>query len=194
MCAFRVSILTVGWTGAVPPASGLPCHLLTAPRYGAGLTMSTLLLWSLQCPLRVLAMLEAYQCFSPTAGVYSPRWMNSVVLRRAPSLTSWLWLDPSILPQEVAISDYSLLRRDPSRHGGGVSLYVRESLSCREPVLHPTLEFISTIVGTRVGSVLLGVFYCPPSAGSSLDELEALMVSLDGSASQTSWVNLTLTS
>ena len=140
--------------------------LLTGLRYGAGLTMSALLHWSLQCPLRVLAVLGAYQCFSPTAGVYSPRWMNSIVLRRAPSLTSWLWLDPSILPQEVAIADYSLLRRDRSRHGGGVSLYVCESLSCREPVLHPTLEFISTIVGTRVGSVLLGVFYRPPSAGS----------------------------
>ena len=38
-------------------------------------------------------------------------------------------LDNSILDYELTISDYNLLRLDRNRHGGGIILYIRDSLS-----------------------------------------------------------------
>ena len=107
--------------------------------------------------------------------------LRCLAIDRRPDIMALVetWLDESVLPREVAISGYCLMRRDRTRHGGGVALYVHESLCCKEPVKHTSLEFISTIVGTRAGSVLLGVFYRPPSAGSSFDDLEALLTSMD---------------
>ena len=39
------------------------------------------------------------------------------------------WLDANVRDEEVAVQGYSILRRDRNRHGGGVLLYIRDSLA-----------------------------------------------------------------
>ncbi len=39
------------------------------------------------------------------------------------------WLDNTILDCELTILNYKLLRLDRNRHGGGIILYIRDSLS-----------------------------------------------------------------
>ena len=64
-----------------------------------------------------------------------------------------------------------------------MALYIHESLCCRSIVSHPSLEFLSIIVGTRAGPVLVGLLYCPPSAGPSLDDIETCVTMLGDSYS-----------
>ena len=42
------------------------------------------------------------------------------------------WLDSSITDGQIWIDGYSIHRRDRSRNGGGVPVYVNSSLNCME--------------------------------------------------------------
>ena len=48
--------------------------------------------------------------------------------------TTETWLHGGILPSEVAIPSYRLLRRDRTSRGGGICLYISECLSVMSPV------------------------------------------------------------
>jgi len=53
------------------------------------------------------------------------------------------WLDSSIPSYEVELPSYRLYRRDRSRHGGGVVMYVHESANVRSSLSHPISELLS---------------------------------------------------
>ena len=53
------------------------------------------------------------------------------------------WLDSSILDTELIISNYTLTRLDQTRHGGGILVYIKDSLPFSVIVSGPNcLEFI----------------------------------------------------
>lgn len=89
------------------------------------------------------------------------------------------WLDSEVFDCEVDIPSFRLLRGDRSHQGGGVALYVSESLVVKSYHSHCSLEFLSAAISTFQGVLLVGLFYRPPSSGSSLDDLESLLTGLD---------------
>ncbi len=74
---------------------------------------------------------------------------------------------------------YVLLRRDRSRHGGGVLIFVRESLCVLSCERHERAELLSIVVNAGSGPLWLGVIYRPPGLDHSLEDLESVLVSLD---------------
>ena len=82
------------------------------------------------------------------------------------------WLDSDILESEFAISGYRMFRRDRSRHGGGLLMYISESLHVKSQYYNPELELMGVAVSNPSGSLLVGLYYRPPNSGTDLDELE----------------------
>ncbi|XP_064393634.1 uncharacterized protein LOC135341084 [Halichondria panicea] len=92
------------------------------------------------------------------------------------------WLDDSISDIEIFIPDYTIIRRDRNRHGGGVLLYVRESTPVELVTKHPSLELLLVEAKFTNSPTLLGIYYRPPSAGSAnLADLECALESLQPS-------------
>lgn len=74
------------------------------------------------------------------------------------------WLGPDIFSSEVAIPSYQLIRRERSRHGGGISLFVSDSVVVTFRSCHESSEFLFIVVETKLGSMLLGLHYRPPGS------------------------------
>lgn len=75
------------------------------------------------------------------------------------------WLDSSILDTELIISNYTLTRLDQTRHGGGILVYIKDSLPFSVIVSGPNcLEFICIKVHgcSFSNEFCLGVLYNPP--------------------------------
>ena len=75
------------------------------------------------------------------------------------------WLDPSILDNEISIVNYSLVRLDRSRHGGGVLLYIKDNLPFSVIISSPeSLEFICIKIHDCPYSsdLCIGLLYNPP--------------------------------
>ena len=75
------------------------------------------------------------------------------------------WLSDEILDDEVHVPGYSVLRRDRSRHGGGIALYIRESLNFEVlplPELANAIELMIVRVFSMEFTFFIGVFYRPP--------------------------------
>lgn len=89
------------------------------------------------------------------------------------------WLDPCITLNEVAISNYKLFRRDRNRHGGGVCLYIHESLRVTKHACHNSQEFVYTVINHLNLLILIGVYYRPPGKDSDLCDLDTTLGSLD---------------
>ena len=72
------------------------------------------------------------------------------------------WLSPDILSSEVGIPGFTLFHADHSRHGGGVAIYSKSSLS---PVLLPlqsnVIELLIITVQLCSQSLHTVCFYCP---------------------------------
>ena len=85
------------------------------------------------------------------------------------------WLDSDILESEVAISGYRMFRRDRSRHGGGLLMYINESQHVKSQYYTAELELMGVAVSNLSGSLLVGPYYQPPNSGTDLDELEQAM-------------------
>lgn len=71
------------------------------------------------------------------------------------------------LVEDIAISNYNLLRLDRNRHGGGILLYIRSGLSFSVVRSGPdNLEFllvtIHNVSHTHANNFCLGVLYNPP--------------------------------
>lgn len=89
------------------------------------------------------------------------------------------WLDPSIAACEVAIPSYQLFRRDRSRHGGGVCLYISDSISVSHKSSHESAEFLHVEIASAFGPFLFGLCYRPPGSDLDLSLLESLLGSLN---------------
>ena len=90
------------------------------------------------------------------------------------------FLGDEILGNELAGGDYTIFRRDQNRHGGGVMLYVKNSISAiRRIDLETNCEVLWVELSTGCSKVLLGTFYRPPSSTPEyLKQLEMSLASI----------------
>ena len=87
------------------------------------------------------------------------------------------WLSGDISDDEIAVSGYSIVRLDRNRHGGGILIYIRSSLSFHVTVSGP---FDLTVHLSDNKSLFLGTFYRQPSSpSSSFDVLFDVLCSLN---------------
>ena len=86
--------------------------------------------------------------------------------------------DETIFDVDIFLPNYYVIRRDRNRRGGGVLLYIKDSISTTSIQVHPTLELLTAEVSLKKGPLLLGLYYLPPSAGHSLTDLETFLQSL----------------
>ena len=68
------------------------------------------------------------------------------------------WLSGEISDNELSIVGYLLYRRDRDRHGGGVLLYVRESIQVKSPPQCPDLELLTLSLYKGNNRICLAVF------------------------------------
>ena len=76
------------------------------------------------------------------------------------------WLDGDVSDEEISISGYSIVRLDRNRHGGGILIYIRSSLSFHITLTGPSgLELVFVTIHLSNGkSLFLGTFYRQPSS------------------------------
>ena len=92
------------------------------------------------------------------------------------------WLSQDILDSELAITGYTIFRRDRNRHGGGIIIFVKDTLSCTilPSSTSPSMEFISLTFEFCSSKFCISVFYRPPSSDVSyFDELSDIIEKLD---------------
>ena len=88
------------------------------------------------------------------------------------------WIDSSISNHEIFIPGYSSIRRDRSRHGGGILLYITESITINSTNTNETSELLFVDLRLKHCSIMIGLFYRPPSSQpSSLSDLESALES-----------------
>ena len=88
------------------------------------------------------------------------------------------WLDSSISDSEVQLPCNRLFRRDRTRQGGDVALYVYKTVSIKATFSHPVAELLSVTVNNPTGSLLLTVVYRLPGLDGDLAVLDAALLSL----------------
>lgn len=81
------------------------------------------------------------------------------------------WLSNKITDQMISIDGYKLIRNDRNRHGGGICVYYRDTLSCR--IVNKSVynadndrqitEFLLLDVRHLKENFLLAVYYNPPN-------------------------------
>lgn len=85
------------------------------------------------------------------------------------------WLDESVTDQEVHIENYSVLRSDRNRNGGGVCMYIRDDLafSILQDVKTEDMEsiFIELLL-PKTKPIVVGSCYRPPKQAIFLDLLQ----------------------
>ena len=91
------------------------------------------------------------------------------------------WLDGDIGDNEFGIPNYSVIRLDCNRHGGGVALFLHVSLCHNVIVSGPSgLELLIVSIVFNFRKLYLGVFYRPPSSPVSIfDTLPDVLSCLD---------------
>ena len=80
------------------------------------------------------------------------------------------WLCVGIDNNEISLQNYSIIRLDRDRHGGGILLYIRDGLSFENVQCGPDglkIIFVSIFVCSKKG-VCLGIFYRPPSSSNCI--------------------------
>ncbi len=90
------------------------------------------------------------------------------------------WLSPDISDSELSLPGFSIFRRDRNRHGGGILVYVKSTLS---PSIisyssSSLIELLLLSVKPKHFSFTLAVFYRPPSSSHALDTLQNVLESL----------------
>ena len=80
---------------------------------------------------------------------------------------------------ELSLPHYILFRKDRSRHGGGIAIYISASLNPSVPFSVPShsLEFLSLSFTFLKRSFHIGCFYRPPTSSSDLLSLTNLLLS-----------------
>ena len=75
------------------------------------------------------------------------------------------WLSSDILDHELYLPRYSIMHRDRSRHGGGVAIYISNSLPFNTlQTLNPQIELLFVELSINNHPFTVGVFYRPPDA------------------------------
>ena len=92
------------------------------------------------------------------------------------------WLDANITDEEIGVRGYSVMRRDRDRHGGGVALYIKDTLAfnLRRDLETEGMESIwAEILLPKSRGILVSSIYRPPSDGNFLAGLEASLEKMD---------------
>ena len=75
------------------------------------------------------------------------------------------WLDNTVFDSEIQIAGYDILRKDRSRHGGGVCIYIRSDLAFNQldELSHEELEATWIEISLpKTKPIVCGVVYRPP--------------------------------
>ena len=96
--------------------------------------------------------------------------LRAVAATHAPDviLLCETWLDSTISINELFIPNYSISRRDRNRHGGGVAIYIRDTIPYSVYISHDSIELLLVELKLKHGHLLCGVFYRSPSSKSSV--------------------------
>ena len=88
-------------------------------------------------------------------------------------------LDETIADNEVFIDGYEILRKDRNRHGGGVLLYIRNTINyaVRKDLMIESLEMITIEVKKpKTKAFIVNVWYRPPSSIAEIfDDYEKVL-------------------
>ena len=87
------------------------------------------------------------------------------------------WLDESISSHESFIPGFSLVHRDRDRHGGGVAIFIHNSVQSTIHLKHPTIELLLLDLKLKSSKITCGLYYRPPSSTQS--DLASLEATLD---------------
>ena len=85
------------------------------------------------------------------------------------------WLDESVQNGEIQIDGYTITRQDRNRCGGGVLIYVNNSVAYteRSDLRNPNLEAVwLELLLPKTKPILLGGVYRPPSQSNFIEEFE----------------------
>ena len=80
------------------------------------------------------------------------------------------WLSDEVANTELCIPGFTIFRKDRNRHGGGIIVFVKNTLPCSilpfvTPSLFPTqLEFLPLCIEFYKHKFCISIFYRPPSA------------------------------
>ena len=90
------------------------------------------------------------------------------------------WLSSDICDSELSLPGFSLFRRDRNRHGGGILVYVKSTLSPSIISYNSSspIELLLISVKPKHSSFTLAVFYRPPSSPNALNTLQTALESL----------------
>ena len=89
------------------------------------------------------------------------------------------WLDESIPDNEVTLPGYCLIRRDRDRHGGGVAMFIHDTIPFSILMKHSTIELLVLELKLKRQNLVCALFYRPPSSTNSLLlELESTLDAL----------------
>lgn len=76
-------------------------------------------------------------------------------------------LDSSILDSEIKVEGYTVQRRDRSRSGGGVLMYINDKWSVTSPYADKFFELLTLEIGLKNSpKIKVGVVYRPPNASA----------------------------
>ena len=88
-------------------------------------------------------------------------------------------LDETISNSEISIEKYTLVRNDRTRHGGGVAMYIRNSINFnhRNDLHDEALEFLCVEISKpKVKPFLISTWYRPPNSCKDLfDKLQVIL-------------------
>ena len=82
------------------------------------------------------------------------------------------WLDESVTDSEIWIDNYSIVRKDRSRNGGGVCTFIRNDISftLAQNISENELESIwIEILLPKSKPIIVGTCYRPPSQNNFLE-------------------------
>lgn len=91
------------------------------------------------------------------------------------------WLDSSVSDSEISIEGYSVYRHDRDRHGGGVCLYVSNSIAVnyRPDLIDARLEALWVeLLLPKTKPIHVGVCYRPPKDSTFLSLFEGIIAKL----------------
>ena len=81
------------------------------------------------------------------------------------------WLSEEISDANISIPDYSVIRLDRNRHGGGIAIYVRNNVMVNTLLYSPSgLEFMLVSLCNFTCKLCIGLLYRPPSSPASVFE------------------------
>ena len=90
-----------------------------------------------------------------------------------------MWLDETISDDELFIPGYCLVRRDRNIHGGGVAVFIHDSIPFSVTLSHQSIELLVLDLKFKRQGLVCALFYRPPSSNQSvLVDLESSLDNL----------------